>query len=611
MLPETALNMSSIWTHFTKSGTEIKCKYCEKVFGIRTATGNLTYHFKRNHENSGSSSSTSNQQSLNSYTVRRLSQAQSNNIDKCIAGFFADDMRPFATADGDGFKRMIAALNPQYKLKSRNTYRDLAYSQYDELFPHVKSAVESATQLSLTADMWSSIAKHSYMTVTAHWMLDDFSKIEDALLCVEEMPEAQSSVNIEIRLSEMAANFSISSNNITCTVTDNGPNIVNSVSLIDDWKQLKCANHTIQLAVKKGVQVTAIQRIVGRAKKLVAHFNKSNKKTNAYRRMQCDDGVQQPLTLVSYTQIRWNTVYLMLNRLIKLKDYIRRVLQDPELTSPNHASLDLSASQWSLCSSTVDVLKNFFDATKILSGRKYCTVSLTYPIVCSLKDKLITNADTDVASIVELKQTMANKLDSSFFTDEWVTSLPAIAALMDPRFKRLSFIPADRHTETKDALKEHMYHLARIELDRNVTATDDVIEMNSSGPEPDVFFSQYAGETQESGGELPVSRPDEDPFQERCRMLDNEFELYMSEPALPLVSSTIETDALSWWRANRARFPLLLNTVKSLLAIPASNVPAESANSTAGFICNKTRSSLLPDHVNVLSFLNRNKHFMP
>ena len=73
----------------------------------------------------------------------------------------------------------------------------------------------------------------------------------------------------------------------------------------------------------------------------------------------------------------------------------------------------------------------------------------------------------------------------------------------------------------------------------------------------------------------------------------------------------VKAGPLKWWKNNSERFPMLIDGVKSLLAIPASNVPSESTFSTAGFIASKTRSALQPQNVNMLVFLRRNRHLFP
>ena len=59
-------------------------------------------------------------------------------------------------------------------------------------------------------------------------------------------------------------------------------------------------------------------------------------------------------------------------------------------------------------------------------------------------------------------------------------------------------------------------------------------------------------------------------------------------------------DTLQWWKLNEHRYPKLSVLAKTVLCIPATSVPCERLFSSAGYILNKTRSSLEPNTVNTL-----------
>ena len=59
-------------------------------------------------------------------------------------------------------------------------------------------------------------------------------------------------------------------------------------------------------------------------------------------------------------------------------------------------------------------------------------------------------------------------------------------------------------------------------------------------------------------------------------------------------------DPLQWWKLNEHRYPKLSFLAKTILCIQATSVPCERLFSLAGYIVNKTRSSLEPNNVNKL-----------
>lgn len=62
---------------------------------------------------------------------------------------------------------------------------------------------------------------------------------------------------------------------VSAFTTDNGSNVVKTIEEDLDKVCLPCAGHTLNLSVQKAFEVPAVERAIGRAKKVVAHFNKS------------------------------------------------------------------------------------------------------------------------------------------------------------------------------------------------------------------------------------------------------------------------------------------------------------------------------------------------
>ncbi len=83
--------------------------------------------------------------------------------------------------------------------------------------------------------------------------------------------------------------------------------------------------------------------------------------------------------------------------------------------------------------------------------------------------------------------------------------------------------------------------------------------------------------------------------------IDDELKSYLKEPP-----TGRDGNSLKWWKANKFRFPLLAKLARSLLAIPATSVNSERLNSTSGNIVTTKRCSLLSEHVEEMTFLNKN-----
>jgi len=80
-----------------------------------------------------------------------------------------------------------------------------------------------------------------------------------------------------------------------------------------------------------------------------------------------------------------------------------------------------------------------------------------------------------------------------------------------------------------------------------------------------------------------------------------EFDRYLGMVTAP------ECDLLTWWREHGDVYPHCAAIARRFLAIPSSSAASERLFSATGRLVDKRRSRLLPEHIESLMFLNRNK----
>lgn len=98
--------------------------------------------------------------------------------------------------------------------------------------------------------------------------------------------------------------------------------------------------------------------------------------------------------------VRWNSTYLMLNRFIMLKIVVNQITSYPENIGglkPNQLekikNLSFSNENWDFLEMVSRNLDLLYSATKIISGRKYCTLSMSKfvqnMLLCYFKNNLV------------------------------------------------------------------------------------------------------------------------------------------------------------------------------------------------------------------------------
>ena len=112
----------------------------------------------------------------------------------------------------------------------------------------------------------------------------------------------------------------------------------------------------------------------------MTHFKHSVVATTALREQQITMNVPQH-SLLQEVATRWNSTYLMYERLAEERWAIYAVIHDDQVTPTNKHYLDLTPEQWDLLLQMLIILKPLQVATAALS---YVSSSLIYPIIHGL-----------------------------------------------------------------------------------------------------------------------------------------------------------------------------------------------------------------------------------
>jgi len=80
----------------------------------------------------------------------------------------------------------------------------------------------------------------------------------------------------------------------------------------------------------------------------------------------------------------------------------------------------------------------------------------------------------------------------------------------------------------------------------------------------------------------------------------NEIDAYLGEPTIDDDEDNEDFDVLKYWKTSEKKFPILSIMARDVLSIPITTVASKSAFSKGGRVLSKYRSSILPDHVQML-----------
>ena len=360
--------------------------------------------------------------------------------------------------------------------------------------------------------------------------------------------------------------------------------------------RVPCFSHTLQLAIEDSLKAHAlIQNAISEAKKVVSFFHRSSKASTALKGLQEEKGVT-PLVLIQDVATRWNSQYLMMDRILKLKLEVITLLHDKEIVKPVDRKNLVDDLPWGVMEDIVPILAPLAQATELLTKEAEPTCGSVYPVILGLLNGAFAQSSEDSPVAAALKETLTSSIASRFNIEEdyslgpqAIESLYIKAAAFDPRYKSLKFLNENQRTLVQESVKEELMNTDILDNLDDMSQMTDVTVKNEpqekSGEPQNLMFSLIRGDV------IDLTQPSPDK--------EMEYSGYQSEPvriAEPLV----------WWRVHEKSYPTVAKLAKKYLAVPATEVASERIFSTAGNTVTKKRASLDPDTVDQIVFLNKN-----
>lgn len=283
----------------------------------------------------------------------------------------------------------------------------------------------------------------------------------------------------------------------------------------------------------------------------------------------------------------------MLERAVQLRPAIEAAFNEDVKTR----GMIPSEEEWSIARDLVKILKPFQEATKVLSGSKYVTISAVYPIYRRLHEIVIKQQSrytegTPIRKLLDLLRRNVKNLVLS--CDDFYRK----ASILDPRFLNLW-----RSTDTPDAERQHLLHELRKEL--------SVEERKRNEAE-----QKERGEDKRPERERPAAVPaaaEDDDFvlfphvdAPEAPNAKDEVTRYFEEQAIKM-----EDDPFTHWFNNLApKYPLLARIARRYFCVVASSVPSERLFSQAGQVITDQRASLNPEMAEQQIFVLQNRELV-
>ena len=287
---------SDVWNYFVKK-KEVKkaqCKICSKELAYHGGTTNLRAHLEKIHpvqysDDHSSKSKTGQQGSMERFFSKKFCSAtRSKEITEKIVNMIITDTRPLRIVECPGFRELIHSLEPGYSIPSRKSVKAIIYRRHSLGIEKLKSMLSNIGSVSLTTDIWTSDANDAYITITIHFIA--LWEMKSFVLATREFPGRHTGTAISEAMLKVCEEFGIK-NKVATIVHDEAANMQLSLRILGDssddrFESISCNAHRLQLCLKKGLSIDAIDRMIRCASKLVGHFKHSALATNALTKRQ-------------------------------------------------------------------------------------------------------------------------------------------------------------------------------------------------------------------------------------------------------------------------------------------------------------------------------------
>lgn len=618
-IPSLRRERSNVWDVFRKRNeggkTKAFCSLCEKSLSYNGSTtsnlrDHLDWHKKQTAKLNPVKKLEPRQMTLDMLTstgpassalIRPCAFPKANRITDLLARWCWRNGRPLNIVTDSGLRELVHFLEPGYQFPSCRHISKLIKLSYADAFDMLVKLLNSAATIALTCDGWTSKATDSYVTITAHFISDQWQLLSCVVQC-SQFDGSHTGERLAEMMHEAMRRFKIPDHKITVVVHDEAANEVLAGKLLLErygWKTYVCAAHRLQNAIKYALTRTtkSLANLVRSCRRVVGHFNHSALHKQALVKKQ---DCARPVTLVQDCATRWNSVFYMIQRLVRLRDAVTSVLG----ANKDTRHLQLTPSQWDLAVDVVEVLNSLERVTTQLSGELYTTLSCVVPLLYGLYS-MLKPPDGDRGAVKAMKKKLRKELEKRFgFPEPDPTSLPLIAAALDPRFRKMKFISSAART----AVREQLVGAASAGTLSGKCSPETPVSSSEKIQEPpakrvkleDSFLKSLLHTTYAEGSGSESQRT--------CESDDDQDESVEEEVSRYMSGKNVEfsSNPLQWWQAQSSNFPRLAVLAKEVLAVPATSAPAERVFSLSGLITDKRRCGLKPELVNALVFLHRN-----
>ena len=377
-----------------------------------------------------------------------FSSQRAQQITRQVGIFIATDMRPLSIVDNLAFRQVLYAMDPRYDLPCRRYFSDKVIpGLYEKAKEDLVTKLKRASNIAITTDSWTSRATESYVTITVHFLSEDWT-INNYVLQTRPLYESHTGVNVGEVLKDCMKEWGIEEK-VQAIVTDNAANMGIAAKEAGIGLHVGCFARTVNLATQKGLKVKQMSHVLDRVRKIVGYFHRSTTAKAVFddkkKLLQLPDH-----RLIMDVSTRWNSSYDMLQRFLELLPAILAACMSSEVRKNFKDIVTINENDITAIEDSVALLSCLKEITKCVCEEKNPTISLVHPMQSKIiSDMAVADGDSDV--VKKIKQEISKDI-SQRYTGDTIHDIHLLTAALDPRFSSLPYITECQREDVYSAI---------------------------------------------------------------------------------------------------------------------------------------------------------------
>lgn len=573
--------MTSVYLKYFETapdGKSRRCKFCGQSYSIATATGNLGRHLSNRHpgyEKKGDVVASSTPQPIiASVTKKPIPQGKGTQVDYdhlnwLLIKWLVLASLPPSTLEEKWLANSFKFLNPSVRLWPGDKYKAVLQEVFRSMREDVRASLEHvSSKFSLTLDLWTSFEDNFYLSVTCHWIDENWS-FHKVLLDICRVPYPHGGSDIFSALLKVLKTYNIENRVLSCT-HDNSQNAnhacqtlkeVFDVQKVGPFCYIPCAARTLSSIIDDGLRTT--KPIISKIRELIKQLNASLDISEDF--IQFATAYQEgswrfPLD----ASARWSGTYQMLDVVCKGGKSLDAVIRKYE--GALDSRLMLNGTEKNVVNVVHSYLEPFYKTTNNICENEVPTIGLVLFFMDHISETiaLCRESRQNPDWLKSAAEDMAKKVSS--YNSQVCNIFIYMTAILDPRIKS-ELIPDSLNSESY--LEKARSHFIRNYCTSHYSSLNGGYSAHDAEDGPNVSFAEEIARKKRRAS--MSNAPDE-------------LTQYLSEPPAP-----IQTDVLEWWKVNSTRYPRLSIMARDFLAVQATSVMPEEVFCSKGYEIDKQR----------------------